>query len=122
MARMGRGLPPDVLPMALHAAGMPGHDVFAAALAAGGDEDAALVAGAALACLVTLTAAPFRGETLIVAWQWLPSIGLDLACRHVDAFNAVSVKQIACRIAPHVVHDPATIGRPNAYVRQDMAV
>ena len=42
---------------------------------------AALVAGAALVCLVTLTAAPFRGETLIVAWQWLPAIGLELAFR-----------------------------------------
>lgn len=42
---------------------------------------AAIVAGAALACLATLTPAPFRGETLIVAWQWLPSIGLDLAFR-----------------------------------------
>jgi multicomponent K+:H+ antiporter subunit A len=42
---------------------------------------AALVAGVALACLATLTAAPFRGETLIVAWEWLPSIGLNIAFR-----------------------------------------
>ena len=42
---------------------------------------AAIVAGVALVVLVILTAAPFRGETLIVAWQWLPSIGLDVAFR-----------------------------------------
>ena len=42
---------------------------------------AALVAGLALACLVSLTAAPFKGETLIVAWPWLPSVGLELAFR-----------------------------------------
>ncbi len=42
---------------------------------------AALVAGLALALLVTLTAAPFRGETLTQSWQWLPSIGLELAFR-----------------------------------------
>ncbi|GMQ76623.1 MAG: monovalent cation/H+ antiporter subunit A [Gammaproteobacteria bacterium] len=42
---------------------------------------AALVAGLALAFLVYLTAAPFRGETLTQSWQWLPSIGLDLAFR-----------------------------------------
>jgi len=42
---------------------------------------AALVAGLALAFLVTLTAAPFRGETLTQSWQWLPSIGLELAFR-----------------------------------------
>ena len=42
---------------------------------------AALVAGLALAFLVLLTAAPFRGETLIVAWPWIPSIGLELAFR-----------------------------------------
>jgi ferredoxin len=35
MARLGRGLPTNVLPVALQAAGMPGHDIFAAALAAG---------------------------------------------------------------------------------------
>ena len=35
MSRYGRGLPPNVLPIGLQAAGMPGHDVFAAALAAG---------------------------------------------------------------------------------------
>ncbi len=35
MSRFGRGLPPNVLPVGLHAAGMPGHDVFAAVLAAG---------------------------------------------------------------------------------------
>lgn len=35
IARLGRGLPPHVIPIALHAAGMPGHDAFAAALAAG---------------------------------------------------------------------------------------
>jgi multicomponent K+:H+ antiporter subunit A len=42
---------------------------------------AALVAGASLACLAALTPAPFRGETLVVAWPWLPDIGLDLAFR-----------------------------------------
>jgi multicomponent K+:H+ antiporter subunit A len=42
---------------------------------------AAIVAGVALVVLITLTAAPFRGETLIVTWQWLPSIGLDVAFR-----------------------------------------
>jgi len=42
---------------------------------------AAFVTAAALACLAALTPAPFRGETLIVAWQWLPSIGLELALR-----------------------------------------
>jgi multicomponent K+:H+ antiporter subunit A len=30
---------------------------------------------------VTLTAAPFRGETLVVSWPWLPSIGMELALR-----------------------------------------
>jgi ferredoxin len=35
MARFGRGLPVNVIPIGLHAAGMPGHEVFAAALAAG---------------------------------------------------------------------------------------
>jgi ferredoxin len=35
MSRYGRGLPPNVLPIGLQAAGMPGHDVFASALAAG---------------------------------------------------------------------------------------
>jgi ferredoxin len=35
MSRFGRGLPPNVLPVALHAAGMPGHEAFAATLAAG---------------------------------------------------------------------------------------
>lgn len=38
MARAGRGLPANVLPVGLHAAGMPGHDVFAAALAAGAEQ------------------------------------------------------------------------------------
>ena len=42
---------------------------------------AGLVAVAALACLVTLTVLPFRGETLVVAWQWLPAVGLELAFR-----------------------------------------
>lgn len=42
MARYGRGLPPNVLPIALHAAGMPGHDIFAAALAAGASSVAML--------------------------------------------------------------------------------
>lgn len=42
---------------------------------------AALVAGAALVCLVILTVAPFKGEILIVSWEWLPSIGLELAFR-----------------------------------------
>ena len=35
MARTGRGLPPNVLPVGLHASGMPGHDIFAAVLVAG---------------------------------------------------------------------------------------
>jgi ferredoxin len=35
MARFGRGLPSNVLPIGVHAAGMPGHDSFAAGLAAG---------------------------------------------------------------------------------------
>jgi ferredoxin len=38
MARAGRGLPPNVLPVGLHASGMPGHDVFAAALVAGAEQ------------------------------------------------------------------------------------
>jgi len=42
---------------------------------------ALLVAGLALAVLVSLTGAPFAGETLIVAWPWLPSVGLELAFR-----------------------------------------
>ena len=42
---------------------------------------AAIVTGAALVVLGILTAAPFQGETLIVSWPWLPSIGLDLAFR-----------------------------------------
>ena len=37
MARTGRGLPANVLPVGLHAAGMPGHDIFAAALSAGAE-------------------------------------------------------------------------------------
>lgn len=37
LARLGRGLPPNVLPLALHSAGVPGHDGFAAALAAGAE-------------------------------------------------------------------------------------
>ncbi|MGH6923453.1 MAG: 4Fe-4S binding protein [Propylenella sp.] len=43
MSRYGRGLPQNVLPIGLHAAGMPGHEVFAAALAAGAS--AAIVLG-----------------------------------------------------------------------------
>ncbi len=35
MARMGRGLPVNVLPLGLHSLGLAGHDLFAAALAAG---------------------------------------------------------------------------------------
>ena len=42
---------------------------------------AGLVAGLALLCLVTLTPGAFRGETLVVEWQWLPAIGLALAFR-----------------------------------------
>ncbi len=42
---------------------------------------AAVVAGLAFACLVYLTPAPFQGETLILSWPWLPSIGLELAFR-----------------------------------------
>ena len=42
---------------------------------------AAVVAGLAFACLVTLTRAPFHGETLILSWPWLPSVGLELAFR-----------------------------------------
>ena len=42
---------------------------------------AAVVAGLAFACLVTLTRAPFQGETLILSWPWLPSVGLELAFR-----------------------------------------
>ena len=37
MARTGRGLPANVLPVGLHASGMPGHDIFAAALSAGAE-------------------------------------------------------------------------------------
>ncbi len=43
MARFGRGLPTNVLPLGVHASGMPGHDVFAAALAAGAASVAVLV-------------------------------------------------------------------------------
>ncbi len=42
---------------------------------------AAIVAGIAFAMLIALTAVPFRGETLIVSWQWMPAIGLDIAFR-----------------------------------------
>ena len=42
---------------------------------------AGIVTVVALAVLGILTAAPFQGETLIVSWPWLPSIGLDLAFR-----------------------------------------
>ncbi len=38
MARAGRGLPANVLPVGLHASGMPGHDIFAAALVAGAEQ------------------------------------------------------------------------------------
>ena len=38
MARTGRGLPANVLPVGLHASGMPGHDIFAAALSAGAEQ------------------------------------------------------------------------------------
>jgi len=37
MSRFGRGLPANVIPLGLHSSGMPGHDVFAAALAAGAE-------------------------------------------------------------------------------------
>lgn len=37
LARLGPGLPPNVLPLALHSAAIPGHDGFAAALAAGAE-------------------------------------------------------------------------------------
>jgi len=42
---------------------------------------AALVTCAALVCLALLTPAPFKGETLVVSWPWMPGIGLDLAFR-----------------------------------------
>jgi len=42
---------------------------------------AALVATAALVLLAILTPSPFRGETLIVARQWLPGVGLEFALR-----------------------------------------
>ena len=42
---------------------------------------AALVAGLALVCLVSLTPGAFRGETLIVAWPWVPALGLEIAFR-----------------------------------------
>ena len=42
---------------------------------------AALVAGLALACLLSLTWAAFQGEVVILSWPWLPSIGLELAFR-----------------------------------------
>ena len=42
---------------------------------------AAIVTCAALAVLAFLTPAAFRGETVIVAWQWMPSIGLELSFR-----------------------------------------
>ena len=42
---------------------------------------AALVAGLALACLLSLTWAPFQGEVVMLLWAWLPSIGLELAFR-----------------------------------------
>jgi len=35
MSRFGRGLPANIIPLGLHSAGTPGHDVFAAALAGG---------------------------------------------------------------------------------------
>lgn len=38
MARLGRGLPARVIPLALHAVGVPGHDALLAALAAGFSE------------------------------------------------------------------------------------
>ena len=38
MARTGRGVPANVLPVGLHASGMPGHDIFAAALSAGAEQ------------------------------------------------------------------------------------
>jgi ferredoxin len=37
MARTGRGLPASILPVGIHASGMPGHDIFAAALSAGAE-------------------------------------------------------------------------------------
>ena len=42
---------------------------------------AALVTGLALVFLVILSEGPFKGETLIVAWPWLPTTGLELAFR-----------------------------------------
>jgi multicomponent K+:H+ antiporter subunit A len=42
---------------------------------------AGVVAGLALLCLASLTPAAFRGETLVVRWEWLPVIGLELAFR-----------------------------------------
>ncbi len=43
MARLGRGLPVNVLPLALHSLGEAGHDLFAAALAAGAARVALLI-------------------------------------------------------------------------------
>ncbi len=42
---------------------------------------AGLVSALALACLVSLTPDVFRGDTLVVGWEWLPAIGLALAFR-----------------------------------------
>ncbi len=42
---------------------------------------AGLVAVLALVCLFVLTPAPFRDETLLVRWEWVPMIGLELAFR-----------------------------------------
>ena len=35
----------------------------------------------ALACLLPSAAAPFRGETVVQQWSWIPEAGLGLALR-----------------------------------------
>jgi ferredoxin len=92
MARLGRGLPPHVLPLGLHSVDIPGHEAFASALAAGAerivlladplkaDEHAALEKEAALtnAILAGLGGDGAAGERVQLVVERDPSVVEDL--------------------------------------------
>ncbi|HSM43312.1 MAG TPA: 4Fe-4S dicluster domain-containing protein [Afifellaceae bacterium] len=66
MARFGRGLPANVIPFGLHSSGMPGHDIFAAALVSG-------------ACRVAVLGNPANAEDLAAVSAEIDLINAILA-------------------------------------------
>jgi ferredoxin len=140
MARLGRGLPPHVLPLGMYSAGIPGHDAFAAALAAGAERVVVLADPAkqddhlALDKEVALTnhivaglGADGAGDRVIMAVERDPSAvedllwGLEGAKPLASAvFEPVGSKRDVARTALGLLHK-AFPGAPEAIELPDTA-